>query len=315
MRLIRITALFTFCLAACSTSHPSGSPDVSSISAPTSTPSPTVGLATFVAPNLTFTYPADWHAVDVTDVVALGGSSSIAVLANFPLAGCGANDINCLFALKVPLSGLLVHVGVAHNFASIFDPGERWTETIDGMPARMTSQPGYLGIDENRAWIVAVPGGIWGQLGVEASIRGPGIAAIDGAVDAIAHSVRFDVHPTPLDLADSGRVLTAGMQYIDRLSQGDLPVPTPCFPTKAGEHQTLLRTWWGVALKASVAVTCATSIEATSVELWRVTLSVRWAAGPHRVADVWREDVYFDAQGVWIGRVRVTPDASPLSTK
>jgi hypothetical protein len=319
MRLVRLTPVVVFALAACVAPVPSVSPVVSPT--PTTSPTPTVtpipasiaGLALYRAPGFTFTYPADWHTVDVTDVVTLGGSSSFAVLANYPLTGCPALDINCLFALKVPQGGLLVSVGGAHNFASIFDPSEHWSETIDAMPARTTSQPGYLGIDENRAWIVAQPGGIWGQLGVEASIRGPGLAALDAELDALARSIRFEVHPTPLAPSAAGEALAAGVRYVDKLGTGDLPVPYTCFPITGGERQLRLRTWWGIALRTAVSVTCATAIEATSVDLWRVSLSVRWAAGPHRVAGVWREDVYFDAHGVWIGRVLLTPNASPLN--
>jgi len=296
------------------TISPVASPTPTLSATPSSTPIPlsTAGLATYRAPGFTFSYPSDWQTLDVIDVVILGGSGATAMLANFPLSGCPALDINCLLALKVPPGGVLMSVGAANHLETIFDPGEHWTATIDRMPARVMSRPGYVGIDELRDWLVAEPSGIHGELVVEAALRGPGLSALDAEVDGLARSIRFDLHPPSLDPAAAAVALARGVTYLDRPGNIGLPTPVGCFPRAQGERRVTVRTWSGIALPAAMLVTCTSRIEATTVDLWRVSLSVRWAAGGGRAAGEWREAVYFDGQGTWIGVEQLTPNATPL---
>lgn len=319
MRLVPLTAFVVLGLAACAAPVPSSAPVASSKPTPeaTATPisSPTAGLTRYRAPGFTFTYPADWYTVDVTQVLTLGFSSPIAVLANYPLTGCPALDINCLFALNVPQGGVLVSVatGTHSDSSSIFDPNRHWTDTIDRMPARTMWRPGFLGIDEVRDWIVARPGGIWGELVVEGSIRGPGAATRDAELAALARSIRFDVHPAPLDSAAAGAALATAVTSLDKADDPQLPTPAGCFPRSPGARSMRVSTWWGIALPKAVPVTCSSAIEATPVDRWRVTLSVRWEAANGRAGGVWRENSYYDANGAWIGVEQLTPNASPAS--
>lgn len=319
-RMTTALSLVVLFLAACSVSVPpsaqmaSPSPPVSGV--PTPIPLSTAGLATYPAPaGFVFSYPADWRALDVTYFLTLGFGSPLVFLSNFPIDGCGTPaDLNCLNASTVPLGGVLVNVGGASGTGSIFDPSAPWTTTIDGMPARSSSRPGYPGVDELRDWVVAAPDNIRSTVVIEATIRGPSVPALDAQVDALAQSIRFTTHPAPLIAASSETVLRTIVDYLDRDAQKNNQAAFyNCFPRRVAVHVATITKWWGEVLAGPTIVTCTSAIEPTDVSLWRITLSIRWASGPGYDAGEWREAVYADAGGTWIGQEELTYNIAPVA--
>jgi hypothetical protein len=278
-------------LAACSVSVPPStqiaSPSASVSVVPTPIPISTAGLAKYPAPaGFVFNYPADWRALDVT----------------------------CLNASRVPLGGVLVNIAAVSGSDSIFDPSTPWITTIDGMPARSSSRPGYPGVDELRDWVVAAPGSIRRTVVIEATIRGPSVPALDAQVDALAESIRFTTHPTALIAASSETVLRTIVDYLDRDARKDSQAAFyGCFPRRVGVRLATITKWWGEVLAGPTVVTCTSAIEPTDVSLWRITLSIRWAAGPGYDAGEWREAIYADAGGTWIGQEELTYNIAPVA--
>ncbi len=157
-----------------------------------------------------------------------------------------------------------------------------------------------------------VPDAVQQLVGISAVVRAPGVSALDAQVDALARSIRFTSHAPPLVPAEAGKVLRTIVDYIDQDTQkSNQSTFYACFPRSPGERKVTIDRWWGEVLAGPTAVTCASAIEATDVALWRVSLSITWDAGSGYAAGEWREAIYADAAGTWIGQEELTDGGAP----
>jgi hypothetical protein len=158
-----------------------------------------------------------------------------------------------------------------------------------------------------------VPGSINRVVGLSAALRGPGLAELEAKLDAMARSIRFATHPPPLDPARAPDALRAGLDFVDADAQTNNDTKFySCFPRRPGSRHVTLDRFWGAVLDPPVPVVCTSAIEPTTVNLWRIMLSVEWDAGANHAAGTWREELYFDAKGVRIGDVQLTPSVAPV---
>ena len=181
-----------------------------------------------------------------------------------------------------------------------------WTETIDGLPAKLVVSPTSVtpGADEVRTWIVFAPGGNPGPWYIQLTLRGPDLEALRPQADAIARSLRFDYHPPSLELATRDVALARILDAIDRETRlwrgSDL---FGCFPRSPGAAEAVIDDLlhdYGPdgRLAAPVAVTCTTTVEPTSFETWYATLVVSWEAGDGYPTGEWGWFASFDANGI-----------------
>jgi hypothetical protein len=315
MRIYRVIASVVLALAlgGCSSISPvvTGEPIQSATPPPTVYPTAAVALQTYVAPTgFSLEYPADWRTVNFQEITRTGGSIH-AILANYPISGCGGPaDINCVLAAPVPPGGIQLHIGSNRGLDSVFDPSMQWTETIDKMPANLTFGPGYTGVDELRSWVIARPDEVHASVSVEGVLRGPGLPALEAKFDAAARSIRFASHPPQLDPAKAATALSTGLESF--VQRNDAAAFYACFPRTPGDHRVTLEAWWAEVLSPPVPVTCTTALEATAVNLWRIALSVSWDAGADHAAGVWRQNIYVDAKGTYVGDDQLTPSVAPV---
>ncbi|HEX5590876.1 MAG TPA: hypothetical protein VFX65_11355 [Candidatus Limnocylindrales bacterium] len=180
-----------------------------------------------------------------------------------------------------------------------------WTETIDGMPAKLVVSPTSVtpGAEEVRTWIVIAPGGNPGPWYVQLALRGPDLAELRTQADGIARSLRFDHHPPALDEATRDAGLARALDRLDRETRlwrgSDL---FGCFPREPGSAQAtiddiLSEGWPGGRLAEPLPVTCTTSVEATPFGLWHATFVLSWEAGDGWPAGAWGWYTGFDGDG------------------
>ena len=149
-----------------------------------------------------------------------------------------------------------------------------WSETVDGMPAKVVVVPGVdaSGPDEIRTWALDDPnafGKVWFiRFALKADLEG-----LRAQADTIARSLRFDVKPTPLAQDDRDILLAEAIDRIDREARAQTRGPaSSVFPRTAGEQRVQLTDGPGGPLLDPVDVTCTTTIELTPLNLWHATL-------------------------------------------
>ncbi len=198
--------------------------------------------------------------------------------------------------------GIVPGVSYTGGFGGFLVPNEveGWTESIDGMPAKLvvTEGPTPIGADETRTWAVAQPGRLDAPLFIRATLRGPDIEALRLQADAVAQSLRFDEKPPALDEARRDAALARAIDSVDREYRQYLGSRMfDCFPRTAGERALQLEDGPGGRLPNPVAVTCRTTVERTPILLWRATLFVAWPARNGYPAGEWGYELYFGAEG------------------
>lgn len=179
-----------------------------------------------------------------------------------------------------------------------------WTQTIDGMPARLVVLDSSVtpGAEEVRTWQVQSPdiGLVWF---VQSVMRGPDLDGLRAQTDAVARSLRFDHHLPPLDESTRDVALARAIDDHDRETRrwngSDL---YGCFPRTPGAAEAtiddLLHEYGpGGRLAEPVPVTCTTAVERTPLETWQATLVISWAAGDGYDAGTWGWYLGFDANG------------------
>lgn len=183
-----------------------------------------------------------------------------------------------------------------------------WTETVDGMPARLVVLESSVTpeAEEVRTWQVQSPdmGLIWF---VQSVIRGPDLDELRAQADAVARSLRFNHHPLPLDEATRDAGLARAIDAIDRetrLWRGSALFG--CFPRTPGAAEAtiddLLHEYGPDGrLSEPVPVTCTTGVDRTPLEIWQATLVVSWEAGDGYGAGTWGWFTMFDANGAPAG--------------
>ena len=245
--------------------------------------SPTAtGVATFDEGGLAFEYPAGWqeYHYDVrssfSTVIAYLGTVNVPE----PCATTVASDstgVDCEDRFTLAADTLVVDV--MSNGAPGLDitqvPSDATALTIGGLPGYVeTNGPDAAvpGVDRTVTWTIATPGFIDNDFTIYAQLRGPDLTRLQAQLDALIASLRYDPLPTPLP-SGSDTASAALSQALIALGQSD---PSwACFPT-SGTRQMLVSSMPdGMDLAAPQVATCTTQITATSLELWRVDLTLR----------------------------------------
>jgi len=191
---------------------------------------------------------------------------------------------------------------------SFYIPTEEdgWTQTIDGMPAKVVVETTSIvpGANEVRTWGIYPPGGFLGIWYVRSTLRGPDLETLRAQADTVARSLRFDKKSPPLDEARRDEALAQVIDDLDRETRAFRGSDFyGCFPRSPGEQTTLIddRLYeYGPdgQLAEPVPVTCTTTVEPTPLGLWHATLIVSWDGGEGYKAGQWGWQLFFDAEGV-----------------
>jgi hypothetical protein len=244
-------------------------------SAPSTTPAPP---ARFDESGLTFDYPASWRVFHYENVSSF--TSILAYLATVEVhdpcvrtpgsVSCGAG-----YALE---PGTLVVTIEAASFPgfNILDvpPGAR-PITVDGLPGYVEdgdpiADPGATAV---RTWSIARPGSIDNYVRITANVRTPNEGAMLDLVDRTVKGIRYNPPVVPLPTGP-GAALEAATTALKVMAAIE-PGAWACFPP-SGERTTTVTTLpMGPALATPGEATCTTSIEATPLQMWRMTLEMR----------------------------------------
>lgn len=271
MRRSILPILAAVALAACV-----GSPSTASVAG---TPLP-AGFATFHESGLVFEYPAAWRVFHYSEVSSF--SNLIAYLATVDVPDpCtrSANETSCSSNYRLDPDSLVVTV--RNNGNPTFDilqgrpPGAQ-AMTIGGLPAYVEPESAQVlgsGADVGVVWTLSMPGSVDNFYTISADIRGPDTARLRGEVDALVASVRYDPPVVPLS-TDGGAAALAASKALATMAKDD-PVWN-CFPPAGGTRQLLITALvMGPDLAGPQLATCSTTIEATPLQLWRMTLTLR----------------------------------------
>lgn len=249
----------------------------------------------------------------------------------------------CLRSAPLPPRAIRITVEVGERTSDLLGPdgpavadtsepteAAGWTETIDGMPARLQviAGPGDdgTGVAETRVWDVIFPATIDHLLRIRADIGAGDVGGGRAAARQVVDTIRFATQRPIIDAAGAAAALVRTVDMLDRTSrEGYRSDFYDCFPREPGEVAATISASPWQRLGHPVAVTCSTSLEESRTGLWRITLTTRWAAGSDHPAggmvqelfvagpDPFRTGVnivFLDAAG------KVTPDGAnnpPLS--
>ena len=254
-----------------------------------------------------FDYPASWTVRPsgvnmryITVVEFIGTAPST--------AGCThtANSTSC--GVDMALGPSTVSVLVEQfDGPTMADPftraehasGETSVVQIDGAPALLTRTPSATDPTETSAVTLTVPdpGQLFAATTVRAEVQGPGEDLLWAQVDDLLASVHYEPALQPTDRMDEAAGVTAAARAIERLAKGD---PTfACFPRTPGTSRaaTVRRLPFYTRLDRRLPVTCSTAIEGTSLELWKMSLTSAWTAGPDRTAGSMTTTVWVGLDG------------------
>ena len=271
MRCCTLAILAVVALAACA-----GSSSTASVAG---TPTP-AGLAPFHENGLVFEYPAEWRVFHYSEVSSF--SNLIAYLATVDVPDpctTSANETTCSNRYRLDPNTLVVTV--RSNGNPTFDmlqgrpPGAQ-AMMIGGLPAWVEPESAPVlgvGADVGIVWTLSMPGSVDNFYTITADIRGPDIDRLRGEVDALVASIRYDPPVVPLS-TDGGAAALAASKALATLAKDD-PV-WACFPPVGGTRQLLITALvMGPDLASPQLATCSTTIEATPLQLWRMTLTLR----------------------------------------
>lgn len=279
--------------------------------------------------GISFRYPEAWTVYPATAVGSFG--SVFAVLASADLSECGGLgglDVNCAYGRPLAPGTLRVVVGTgAMRNGSLFDlePPDGWRLFVDGLPGVVmeTGPNSADASDLTLSWTVARPGLIDNVYTLNASLRGPGIEEIRAQLDALVASIRYDEPPSPLPTGAAGAAAAAqvagrALDELDRSSREYWSDWYGCFPHQPGGSRPGIVTGGpgspGSVLPEPVSLTCSTSIAATELQLWELTLEATWPAEPDAPAGSYQERIFLNAAGEQVGGLAgELPSGSPLS--
>ncbi len=260
------------------------------------------GLATFAEGGLAFEYPAGWRVFHHQELST--ASSLIAELSTVdvpepcsttPVQG-GGTQVSCSARYRLQPDTLVVRVS-ANGWPSfnILDPLPAAARplVVGGLPAYvevgLPVDPA-TGADTVVTWTLARPGSVDNYYTISAALRGPDIATMRAQLDALVASLRFDPPATLLPAGQEAAATAAG-HALAILASGD---PSwRCFPTRPGTAAlTVTALPMGPALSAAQVATCTMAVEATPLQLWKMTLTMALQhadanAGPGQRFTVW----------------------------
>jgi hypothetical protein len=266
--------------------------------------------------GLRFEYPKEWNVYPSSMVGTMGSVFAVMGTADVgSCAGLGGIDPNCAFATPLGPGTLRLVVGTgAMPGYSILDhePPGGWQLFVDGLPAYVeeTGPNTADASDLSLSWTIARPGSLDNVYTLEAALRGPGVVEMRAQLDALVASIRFDEQPVALPTGAGGEAAAAqavrtALDSIDRSVREYWSDWYACFPREpntsrdgvvhAGPGNV------GGQLAEPLAVTCTTSVTATAMQLWQVTLQASWPAGDGYPAGSAQEELYVTAHGETAG--------------
>ena len=268
------------------------------------------GLATFDEGGLVFEYPATWRVFHHDERSSF--SNLIAFLATVDVpTPCATSQINggtqieC--ADRFHLDPNTIVVKVEGNAWPGFDilghpPAGATAVTIGDLPGYVEAiqAPPQTGADRAMRWTISRPGMVDNYFTLTAIIRGPDVERLKTEAETMVSSLRYDPPPVPLPAGATAAAAAASkaLALLDTSDSG----AWRCFPARPGSRQMRVSSLpMGPPLARSQLATCTTRIEATPLELWRMTFTIRLSEPDHAAGSG-------AALIVWVG-----PDGSPLT--
>ncbi len=252
--------------------------------APLATPgpagSPAAGdLRTFDEEGLTFNYPAAWRELHFQ--VDSSFSHLIADLATVDVPEpcittqvSVGTEVSCSDRYKLLPDSLVVSISSdGMPGFSILDGSNGATPMlVGGMPAYLRTESATSAGGQSLVWTLSSPGFVDNFYEVRAELLGPGLDQMRSQLDDLITSLRYD---PPVVLLPSGpaAMATAEAKALAALVK-DASVWT-CF-SPSGSNQMIISSMpGGPPLAQPQLATCTMKIEATPLQLWRMTLSIR----------------------------------------
>ena len=253
----------------------------SSTPLPLATTAPGSALARFSEAGLVFDYPASWHVYRYEMVTSF--STLLAYLATGPVRNPCTTTVKgentsrtCkVESLDLEPDGLVVRV--EHWGAPSFniletDPGDGVRTTVAGLPAIKTDFGSRL------EWKLTMPGFVDNWYEIHADMRGLDLEPLRAQVEALVASLRYDPPPVPLPSGPAGE--TAMREAVARTlaSLASEYAGYGVFPTEPGTSRQCRVTQepQGPELLRALDATCSMKVEATPLQLWKMTLTTSW---------------------------------------
>jgi hypothetical protein len=236
-------------------------------------------LRTFNEDGLTFAYPTAWREFHYS--VTSSFSSQIAYLATVDVQEPCTTTADASFtttqcANRYQLTPGTLVVGILGGGSPGFDmtagrPAGSTALTVGGLPAYLeTVSPPAADLDLR--WTISRPGMVDNFYTIDAQMRGPGIEAMRAQLEALIASVRYDPPVVPLPTG-SAAALAAAQSALAALVK-DSPV-WGCFSLSGPQTVRIDSMPDGPPLAHPQLATCTMKIEASPLQLWRMSLSMR----------------------------------------
>lgn len=238
-------------------------------------------LTRFDEGGLAFDYPTEWRVhhyqmdSSFSHLIAYLGTVDVPAPCITTYRG-DSTEIAC--ADRYTLSPDSLVAAVSSNGFPTFTirnvPAGATTLVVDGLPAYLEQEPaGKVNETETLTWTLALPESVDNYYTIRASIRGPHLARFEGELQALVGSLRYDPPVVPLPSA-SGAAEAAAAKALGIFAKDS---PTwACFPAPGQtRHVEISALTSGPTLAQPQVATCTTTIEATALQLWRMTLTLR----------------------------------------
>jgi hypothetical protein len=184
--------------------------------------------------------------------------------------------------------------------------------TIDGLPGYVQDgEPvAATGATATRTWSVPMPGSIDNDYAITANVRAPNEGALLDLVDGIVKGIRYDPAVPPLPVGKAA-VTEAAASYLEAALIGSDP-SWACFPPDGSRTMLVSSLPNGPPLERPRAVTCTTTIVATPMQVWAMTLEMRLAE--HDANGGWgtRMTVFVGPDGQGVGGGKADDLEAPL---
>jgi hypothetical protein len=239
-------------------------------------------LRTFDEGGLTFTYPVAWHELHFT--VDSSFSHLITDLATVEVpVPCATTvtpsftEIACADRYQLVPNSLVV--SVSSGGMPGFDilgrrPVGATPLTVGGLPAYFESAPATAPAEASLVWTISSPGLVDNFYQVQADLRGPGLDQMRGQLEAMIKSLRYDPPFVPLPSGSTAMTAAATSALAALVKDSSV---WSCFSLSGPRSMVIDSMPNGPPLARPQLATCTMRIEATPLQLWRMTLSLRLA--------------------------------------
>jgi hypothetical protein len=276
----------------------------------TAGPATPVQLAHFNEEGLVFDYPADWQVYRYEMVTSF--SDLIAYLATVPVRNpctrtttSESTTVSCnvVGSYAMEPDSLVVRIERWGNpvISTVLDldiPGGQLT-TVAGLPA--------IRIDSGTRieWKLSMPGITNNWYEIHADLQGPDLDRLRAQVEAMVASLRYNPPVVPLPTGEAGEAAMrrAYVEALAGLTEDSLAFSV--FPTEPGTSVPCRVTQEpsGPPLRRALDATCSGAIEATPLQLWKMTLTISWPATQRHRAGVSVRTLWVGPDGSIVGGV------------